>query len=256
MIVAGGLAVVVATAGIAVAGTTGADLNGAGVVSKVTPSKLSKKKLSKVNVLLGVTNTPDSAGNEDANAASERIAWSKNIKVDLRAAPKCNADLPNGIPVAQATVLCGGANRILGKGTATVHAPGTVPQCDVSPGVDPPCKVADQTVTVFNGGPLGGGALQLHTEGDLGGLSPTVDARIVTASVAEKRQGFGQALNVPNAPVTGTLKITSFNAKITKKSGVAKAKCKPKKFKVKRTVVYTDASAESATKSQKCKVKR
>ena len=44
MIVAGGLAVVVATAGIAVAGTTGADLNEANVVAKVTPSKLSKKK--------------------------------------------------------------------------------------------------------------------------------------------------------------------------------------------------------------------
>ena len=107
MIVAGGLAVLVATAGIAVAGSTGAQLNEAGVVSKVTPSKLSKKKFSKVNVLLGVVNSPDSAGNEDANAASERIAWSKNIKMNLDARPKCNADLPNGIPVAQATTLCG-----------------------------------------------------------------------------------------------------------------------------------------------------
>ena len=52
------------------------------------------------------------------------------------------------------------------------------------------------------------------------------------------------------------LKITSFNAKIIKSSKVATAKCKPKKFKLKRTVVYTDGSRESVTKTQKCKVRR
>jgi hypothetical protein len=256
-VVALGLAAAVTATGIAVAGTTGADLNDASVVSKVTPSKLSKKKLKPINVLLGVVNSPDSAGNEDANAASERIAWSKNIKVNLNAAPKCNADLPNGVDLATAKTLCGGANRIIGKGTATVHAPGAAAQCGANP-ANPPCKIADQTVTVFNGGGAnpGPGALQLHTEGDLGGLSPTVDGRIVAANNSEKRQGFGQALSVPNAPVTGTIKITSFNAKISKSSGVAKAKCAPKKFKVKRTVTYTDDSSESATKSQNCTVKR
>jgi len=257
MIVAGGLAVVLATSGIALAGTTGADLNDAGVVSKVTPSKLSKKKFSKVNVLLGVVNSPDSAGNEDANAAAERIAWSKNIKVSTNAAPKCNVDFPTGMPTATAKSLCP-PKSVLGKGTATVHAPGAAcipPQAD-------PCLVATQDVTVFNGGPSGqAGALQLHTyraqeDGGLGAFSPTVDARIVRGTNQERNQGFGQALSVPEAPATGTIKITSFNAKITKKSGVAKAKCKPKKFKVKRTVTYVDGSSESASKTQKCKVKR
>jgi hypothetical protein len=222
VIVAGGLAVVIATAGIAVAGTTGADLNEAGVVSKVTPSKLSKKKFSRVNVLLGVVNSPDSAGNEDANAASERIAWSKNIKVDLKKAPRCTAPIANGTPTAQAKAMCP-PKSYLGGGTATVHAPG-------------PVLAAEPVVSVFNG--PGPGQLRLHTfSPDLGPASPIVPARIVRANAAERRQGFGQALSVPEAPVTGALKITSFNAKILKSKKVASAKCKPKKFKVKRTVV-------------------
>ena len=241
MIVAGGLAVVVATAGIAVAGTTGADLNEANVAAKVTPSKLSKKKFSRVNLLLGVVNSPDSAGNEDANAASERIAWSKNIKVDLKKAPRCTAPIANGTPTAQAKAMCP-PKSYLGGGNATVHAPG-------------PVLAARPVVSVFNG--PGPGQLRLHTfSPDLGPASPIVDARVVKATRAEQRQGFGQALLVPEAPVTGALKITSFNAKILKSKKVASAKCKPKKFKWKRTVVYTDGSRESAAKSQKCKVKR
>lgn len=250
MIVAGGLAVVVATAGIAVAGTTGADLNDANVVSKVTPSKLSKKKFSRVNVLLGVVNSPASTGNEDANAAAERIAWSKNIKIDLTKAPRCTAPIANGTPTAQAKAACP-PKSFLGSGKATVHAPGaacTPPQAD-------PCKVADPVVSVFNG--PGPGQLRLHTFSPaLGPASPIVDARIVRANQAERRQGFGQALSVPEAPVTGALKITSFNAKILKSKKVASAKCKPKKFKMKRTVTYFDDSRESVSKTQKCKVKR
>lgn len=241
MIVAGGLAVVIATAGIAVAGTTGADLNDANVVSKVTPSKLSKKKFKPVNVLLGVVNSPDSAGQEIANAASERIAWSKNIKVDLKKAPRCTAPIANGTPTAQAKAMCP-PKSFLGGGKATVHAPG-------------PVLAASPVVSVFNG--PGPGQLRLHTfSPDLGPASPIVDARIVRANQQERNQGFSQALSVPEAPVTGALKITSFNAKILKSKRVASAKCKPKKFKVKRTVVYTDDSRESVSKSQRCRVKR
>jgi hypothetical protein len=256
-------AVTAAGAGVAVAGVTGADLNDADVVSKVTPSKLSKKKFSKINVLLGVVNSTESTGNEDANAASERIAWSKNIKVNLNKAPRCNVDLPNGITTAAAKTLCP-AKSVLGAGTATVYAPddqnGNI--CDTSPAQDPPCLAATQDVTVFNGG--GGSpsptSIQLHTYGvppvGLGPLSPTVDGNIVGATQQEKNQGFGQALSVPNAPVTGALKIVTFNSKITKSSGVATAKCKPKQFKTKRTVTYTDGSSESKQRTQKCKVKR
>jgi hypothetical protein len=237
MIVAGGLAVVVATAGVAVAGTTGADLNDAEVVGKVTPSKLSKKKLKPVNLFLGVVNSPDSAGNEDANAKSERISISKNVKVKLNKAPVCTAALPNGSTPQFAKDACP-AKSYLGGGKATVHAPG-------------PVLAAEPIVSVFNG--PNPGQLRLHTySDDLGPASPVVNAFIVKAN----RPGYGQALNVPNAPVTGALKITSFNAKIKKSTKVVSAKCKPKKFKFLRSVVYTDDSSETALETQKCKVKR
>src|SRR5688500_8210347 len=93
-ILAIGTAVAAATAAVAAAGRTAEDLNDARVVSKVKPSKLSKKKFTKIQVLLGVVNSPDSTGNPVGNAKSERIAWSKNIKVKLSKAPVCTAALP------------------------------------------------------------------------------------------------------------------------------------------------------------------
>ena len=240
-IVAGGLAVMVAGAGVAIAGPTGAELNDAKVVSKVTPTKLSKKKFTPVKSLLGVVNSPDSAGNPTGNAKSERIAISKNIKVKLSKAPVCTAALPNGSTPQFAKDACP-KKSYLGGGKATVHAPG-------------PVLAAEPVVSVFNG--PNPGQLRLHTySDDLGAASPVVNAFIVKANQQERNKGYGQALDVPNAPVTGALKITSFKATVKKSSKVVTARCKPKKLKVQRTVTYTDDSSETATKSQKCKVKK
>ncbi len=237
IVVAGGLAVVVATAGVAAAGSTGADLNEADVVGKVTPTKLSKKQFKPVNLFLGVVNSPDSAGNPVANAKSEKIAISKNIKVTLNKAPVCTAALPNGSTPQFAKNACP-AKSFLGGGDATVHAPG-------------PMLAAEPVVSVFNG--PGPNQLRLHTYSyDLGAASPVVNASIVNAN----KSGYGKALSVPNAPVTGALKITSFNAKIKKSTKTMSAKCKPKKFKFQRTVTYTDDSSETANLSQNCKVKK
>jgi hypothetical protein len=236
-IVAGGLAVALTTAGVAVAGSTGADLNDAEVVGKVTPTKLSKKQFKPVNLFLGVVNSPDSAGNPVANAKSEKIAISKNVKVALNKAPRCTAALPNGSTPQFAKNACP-AKSFLGSGKATVHAPG-------------PTLAAEPVVSVFNG--PAANQLRLHTySDDLGPASPVVNAFIVNAN----KPGFGKALSVPNAPVTGALKITSFNAKIKKSTKVISAKCKPKKFKFQRTVTYTDDSSETANVSHNCKVKR
>jgi hypothetical protein len=250
-VLAMGTAVAVATAGIAVAGGgTGADLNDAKVIAKVTPSKLSKQKFKPINSLLGVKNSPDSTGNPIANAKSERIAWSKNIKVNLKKAPKCTAALPNGSTPQFAKDACP-KKSFLGGGDATVHGPPSA--CGA--GATEPCVIAEPIVSVFNG--PGNGDVRLHTYSeDLGTASPIVNASVVKANQQEKNKGYGQALSVPNAPVTGALKITSFKATVTKSSGVVTAKCKPKKFKVQRTVTYTDNSSETAKKSQKCKVKR
>ena len=248
-IAASGLAVAIAMAGIAAAGPTGADLNEARVVSKVKPSKLDKKRFKPISVLLGVVNSPDSAGNEIANPAAERIAWSKNVNVNLSKAPRCTAPLANGTTPAFAKSQCP-AKSFLGSGDATVHGPGSLPQCGGTP-----CVIADPVVSVFNG--PGRSQLRLHTyDQDLGAASPIVNARIVRANRQERRKGYGQALSVPHAPVTATLKITSFNSTILKSRKVATAKCKPKQFKVLRRVTYTDGSSETASKTQKCKVKR
>ncbi len=94
--------------------------------------------------------------------------------------------------------------------------------------------------------------LQLHTYSPaLGAASPVVDAAIVKSD----ENGYGSALSVPNAPVTGALKITAFNAELFKDSKVAKAKCDPKEIKFLRQTVYQDGSSEESKTKQKCKVK-
>ena len=232
MIVAGSLAVAVATAGIAVAGGTGASENNARVVAKVTPSKLDKKKFKPVSVFLGVVNSKGHIDGLQSNPASERIRWTKNIKVNLNKAPRCTVPIANGTPTAQAKAMCPPKSN-LGSGDAEVTAPGGA-------------VIAEPVVTVFNG--PGKNELRLHTYSeDLGVASPIVDAKIINN---------GRALNVPEAPETGGVMITGFNSKITKASKIATAKCKPKKFKTTRRVVYADGSSESVSESQKCKVKK
>ena len=236
MIVASGLAVTLATAGIAVAGGTGADENVAAVDGKVTPSKLDKKKFKPINLLLGVRNSNTQIDGLQSNPASEFIAISKNVKVNLGKAKRCTAPIANGTPTADARAACP-ANSYLGGGVAEVTAAG-------------PTVIAEPVVSVFNG--PGKNQLRLHTYSPaLGAASPIVNGRIVNAPGK-----FGQALSVPEAPETGGVMITKFNAKLLKKRKVATAKCKPKQIKYKRTVTYDDASKESVTRTQKCKVKR
>lgn len=238
MIVAGGMAVLATSAGIAIAGGTGADLNDAQTDLKVTPSKLSNKKFSKVNLFTGVRNSLYTDGISDAkNPASEFLAFSKNIKVSLRGVPRCPATIPNGTPTATAKASCP-AGAFLGSGVAEVKI------------ASAPDETIDQVVNVFHGPDLN--QLQLHTYGELEDGSPVVQSEIVDAPGA----AWGQALSVPEAPETGPLLITKFNAKLLRSKGAVRARCKPKVFKVQRTVEYKDGSSETVQKTQRCKVKR
>ena len=255
-VVALGLATSLAVTGIAVAGDTpGTELNEATVVGSVTPSKLSKKKLKPVDLFLGVVNSPDSTGNPDGNAAAEYISVSKNVKINLKKTPLCPIELTNGIPTEDAIAACeagDGKGSYIGSGDAEVHGPPAAPACGGDPAGDP-CVVATPKVSVFHGPTQN--KLQLHTYSqDLGAASPVVDSFIVKSNAGKK---FGQALDVPVAPVTGALKITGFNATLFKSSKVAKAKCKPKKITFLREVTYKDAmsSSETAELKQKCKQK-
>ena len=232
----GGLAVVLASAGIAIAGGTGAEENVAAVDGKITPSKLSKKKFKPVASFLGVRNSKDHIDGMQSNPASERLSFS-NIKVNLSKAPRCNAALPNGSTPQFAKNQCP-AKSFLGSGEAEVTAAG-------------PTVIAEPVVSVFNG--PGKNQVRLHTyDPGLGTASPIVNGKIVSAPGAK----WGQALKVANAPETGGVMITKFNAKLMKKRKVVTARCKPKKIQYQRKVTYKDGSKETVTKSQKCKVKR
>jgi hypothetical protein len=240
MIVAFGLAVAVATAGIAVAGGTGASENNAKVVSKITPNKLPKKKFKPVNLFLGVVNSKAHIDGLQSNPASELISSSKNVKIRLSKAPRCSAPLPNGSTPAFAKNACPGKS-FLGKGDAEVTAPGGA-------------VIAEPVVSVFNG--PGKNEVRLHTyDPRLAGATPTVAGKIVKSKAGAK---YGQALQVDDAPdVAGDAgKITAFNAELFKKSKVATARCKAKKFLWRRTVTYDDGSKSTVNHSQPCKVKK
>jgi hypothetical protein len=243
-IVAGAVAVTLATAGIAVAaGSTGADENVAAVDGKATPSTLPKLNRKPINLLVGVRNSTGQIDGLQENPASELISIGKNVKIDLSVVPKCTAALPNGSTTEFAKDACP-AKSYIGSGDATVHAPAAA----CGPGATEPCIAAEPVVSVFNG--PGKNELRLHTYSPaLGPASPVVNGKIIKSPIT----GFGQALRVANAPETGALMITKFNATLRKDRKVAKARCKSKTIKYRRDVRYADDSAEFVQKTQKCK---
>jgi hypothetical protein len=244
--VALGVTLALAVSGIAAAT---ADENDAKVVGKVAPAKLDKKKFKPINLTLGVENSSDWITGIQANPASELIRISKNVKINLGKRPRCNADLSNGTPPAAARKACP-KKSFLGSGRAEVMGPGIAPQCGADL-FNPPCVIAEPVVSVFNG--PGKNQVRLHTyDPNLGVASPVVQGRIVPAG----KKGYGKALRVANAPETGPLLITKFNATLKKSTGVATARCKPKKIKFERTVTYADDTRETVTKTQNCKVKK
>ncbi|HEY8466388.1 MAG TPA: hypothetical protein VIL04_06270 [Solirubrobacterales bacterium] len=234
--VALGVMLAVGVAGMAFA--TVADDNDARVIGKVNPAKLDKKKFKPVNLTLGVRNSDDwfMPGLSEL-PESEFIEVSKNVKINLNKRPRCKANISEGTPTSEVLQRCP-KKSVIGTGKAEVSA-------------GPPAGVIGQLdVTVLNGPQKG--RLRLHAYSQPLGVAPIIPARIVKA----KTKGYGQALSVPNAPDTGGLLITLFQAKIGKKTGIAMARCKQKQIKFKRTVTYGDGSSESVTSKQKCTVKK
>jgi hypothetical protein len=236
LIVALGLVLALGVSGVAFGG--GADAITTFVDGKVKPSKkLEKKKFKKASLFLGVRNEANITGTQ-SNPASEYISISKNVKVDLSKAETCPVTFGNGTPTDAAKAQCP-PGSVIGEGTAEVQGPGNT-------------VIAQPVVTVFNG--PGPGQLQLHTySDDLGAASPTVPGSIEKSRLGGK---FGNALNVPAAPETGALMITSFNATLDKSSGVAKVKCKPKTVSYQRDTVFKDGTTETSELTQKVKCKK
>ncbi len=240
LVVTIGLVLALSVAAFAYA--TGADDNTAIVEGSINPSKLDKKKYKPVNLLTGVATEGPVTGTQQ-NPEQEYISFGKNLKWDSDNAPLCDAAIEFQ-PTAVAEAACPAKSNI-GSGTASVQFP-------VAPG-DPPNIHDDIVVTAFNGPEKN--QVRLHTYSPtLPGATPTVFGEIVKSNAGSK---FGQALTVPDAPdAAGDVgMITSFNATISKKSKVAQARCKSKKFLWQRIVTFDDLSTETVDLSQKCKRK-
>jgi hypothetical protein len=235
------LTLALGVAGLAYAGGTNPDADASveGQVTKKKKPRLSPKKFKKVDFHTGVVTVADVTGTQ-ANPASEKISFGKNIKFKNTSAPVCTTVPGPGSTPAQARAACP-AKSFLGSGGAIVQFP-----------IDPPGRVTDTVVSTFNGpGPK---QIQLHTfSNELGAGVPTVLGTIVKANEGKK---YGKALSVPNAPETGSFMIQQFDTEISKKSGVVRARCKSKKFFWKREATYTDGTTDTATHSQKCKKKK
>ncbi len=215
----------------------GASENDASVLGSVKPSKLDKKKYKPINLYSGVSTQGVVTGSQE-NPEQELISWGKNVKIDSKAAPTCSAPIEFQSTDA-AKAACPKKSNV-GSGKANIELPNGL----VYNGL---------VVTVFNG--PGKNEVRLHTyDQRLAGATPTVFGKIVKSKDGKK---YGQALSVEDSPdVAGDAgKITLFDAKLSKKSGVALGVCKAKKFLWKRTVTYDDGSTETAQLKQKCKRK-
>lgn len=220
----------------AIAYADGVSENEAQVEGSVKPTKLDKKKFKPVTLLTGVRTTGTTPG---INPEKEHISWGKNVKLKTKKAPTCAAPIEFQSTDA-ARAACPGKSY-LGSGRANIELPGGV----IYEGL---------TVAVFNG--PGTNEVRLHTyDPRLAGATPTVFGKVVKSRAGGK---YGQALQVDDAPdVAGDAgRITAFNATINKKSKVATARCKAKKFLWNRVVTYDDGSEEEITLEQKCKRKK
>jgi hypothetical protein len=216
----------------------GASDNDAFVDGKVTKTKLPKKKFVPNEMFSGVRTETHAPLGTQSNPHSETINYPKNGKFDLNAGSVCTTLPPSGSTSQQAIDACP-KDSYIGKGAAEVIQPSGA-------------RISDIVVSVFKGPQKNG--IQLHTASPtLQAASPTVPGSIVKSTAGKQ---FGNALVVPNAPQTGALMITKFNATIFKSSKAILTRCKTRNNVWQRVVVYDDGSSDTAETSQKCTVKK
>jgi hypothetical protein len=222
----------------ALAFADGATDNEAFVDGSVKPDRLPKNEYKPIELYTQVSTQGPVTGSQ-ANPESELIEYDKDGKWKTNKAPTCDAEIEfESTESAKAACPPGSA---IGKGEADILLAGGV-------------SYTGLTVTAFNG--PGKNEIRLHTyDPRLAGATPTVFGRIIKLSGGGK---YGLALSVEDAPdVAGdTGMITRFNATISKQAGVALARCKDKKFNVRRTVTYDDGTQDVATDVENCKQKK
>ncbi len=234
-----GIGLITALAATSVAFGAAADTQNAFVDGTISPTKLDKKKYKPVQMFSGVrTEIPGGVTGLQSNPLVEYLSYPKDGKFDFSAGSVCTTLPASGSTPAQAKAACP-ADSFIGEGVAEVQGPGGL-------------VISDITVSVFRG-PANNG-IQLHTYSPtLLAASPTVPGSIVKSDAGSK---FGQALSVPNAPQTGSLMITKFNATISKSSKALLGRCKSKTMTFQRRVTYADGSQDTVEVTQKCKQKK
>jgi hypothetical protein len=225
---------VIALAASAIAFATGATDNQAFVDGKVKTTKLPKNDYVKNQLFTGVRTETSAPLGTQSNPASETINFGTDIKFNMKAGKVCSAPLPNGATPEQARSACP-KDSYLGSGQAELIQPNGA-------------RISDVVVTAFHGQSKNGILLQTYSP-TLGTAAPTVPGAVQKSKAGGK---YGQALVVANAPQTGTLMITKFNATIQKSTGLVLTRCKSKTIPYLRNVKYADGTSGTATTTQKC----
>jgi hypothetical protein len=220
------------------------------------PPAFKAGKFSPVKLYTAVSTTDNVTGTQ-SNPTKEFIQYSKNIKLNTNAVPQCTTLPPSGSTPQQAQAACG--KSYLGSGTAELTTPGGG-------------KISDVTVTTFAGKQAGDTrkdpGILLHTfSPTLGTAAPTVPGYITTGNPSKRGSPYKYALDVPNAPQTGSLQIDFFGSNIEKSNKSVTATCSTKKskksgkrgksgkFQWLRTSTFDDGTKLTASTSQTCKVK-
>ncbi len=226
---------------------------------KISPNKVPKKKYKPIKLFTDLETSYTNPGNGNPDGAVERtqIYLDKNIKINPKAAKKCDPSQLSSQTMAGAMANCGKA--LVGSGKAQAVAPfGDVNAC----------------VLLFNGKPQGGNpTLQVFTRVDAKPNSQIScskpksntqgNATILLTGVLKNASGkYGKVLDVNNITKAAAFPLTIYQTTI--KDGkyiTARCKSKKKKWYMQTTWTYNKVGNQGGSKTtvkgtQKCKVKK
>jgi hypothetical protein len=243
------LAAALATS-VALAGPTvvGPDGNTQSIDSLITPKKLSKKKFTPATLKVTTLTTSTTAANGvPSPAVHATIDFDKNAKLYTKGLPTCNPAKLQNQSTEEAERFCGKAK--IGGGQAIAFLP-----------VGEKVYTVEQTVTAFNGVPIGGKpAVILHTYG----TTPIQTSLVLVGPVTNyNKEGYGPRLDLEIPLLAGgTGALKEVQVKINRKwrfkgekRSFISAKCpNSKKLKTRGKFTYRDGQSLTAFSKQTCK---
>jgi hypothetical protein len=236
------------TASVAFAGPTvsGPDGNTQSIETVVGPKSLPKKELApatlKVVTKTGSTTDPQGVPSPAVRAT---IDFDKGAAIFAKGLPTCNPAVLQSVSTEIAEEKCGKAKIGSGIAHALLRAGSKVYN-------------VEQTITAFNGTPVGGKpTVLLHTYG----TTPIQTTLVLVGTVTNfNKEGYGPRLDVQIPLIAGgTGALTEFSVTINKKftyKGEKKsfiaASCISKKLKTRSVFTYLDGQSLEALHTQPC----